>query len=146
MAFGHSAGGHLALWLAGRHRLPPDSPFHAPGRRWPGWWPWRRCPTWWSPSAWAAALLGGTPEDVPDRYAAASPSRLLPTGVRQVLLHGTEDDTVPLAMSEAYAREARALGDACQLQAVGGLDHFDPIDPRSPAFPAVLAAPRGLLG
>jgi acetyl esterase/lipase len=25
VAVGHSAGGHLALWLAGRHCLPPDS-------------------------------------------------------------------------------------------------------------------------
>lgn len=25
---GHSAGGHLALWAAGRRRLPDDSPWH----------------------------------------------------------------------------------------------------------------------
>ena len=29
VAVGHSAGGHLALWLAGRHRLAPGSPLHA---------------------------------------------------------------------------------------------------------------------
>ena len=28
---GHSAGGHLALWAASRHRLPPASPWHATG-------------------------------------------------------------------------------------------------------------------
>jgi acetyl esterase/lipase len=27
---GHSAGGHLALWSAGRHRLSPASPWHRP--------------------------------------------------------------------------------------------------------------------
>ncbi|WP_447412388.1 hypothetical protein, partial [Clostridium perfringens] len=28
IAVGHSAGGHLALWLAGRHRLPHTSPLY----------------------------------------------------------------------------------------------------------------------
>jgi len=27
---GHSAGGHLALWAAARHRLPADAPWHGP--------------------------------------------------------------------------------------------------------------------
>ena len=27
---GHSAGGHLALWTASRHRLPPGTPWSAP--------------------------------------------------------------------------------------------------------------------
>src|SRR3954470_18949410 len=29
---GHSAGGHLALWAALRHRLPPEAPGHRPAR------------------------------------------------------------------------------------------------------------------
>jgi acetyl esterase/lipase len=33
---GHSAGGHLALWAAARHRLPPDSAWRAPGPQFRG--------------------------------------------------------------------------------------------------------------
>jgi acetyl esterase/lipase len=152
-ALGHSAGGHLALWLAGRHRVTPGSVLNA------------------APSVPLAgvvalapvadleeaaradlgtgavhALLGGAPEAVPERYAAASPAALLPLGVRQVLVHGTEDDAVPLALSRAYVRAAQARGDRCDLETLEGQDHFAPIDPGSPAFPVVLAALRAVLG
>src|SRR6201995_5665038 len=33
---GHSAGGHLALWAAARHRLPADAPWHRPSPGAPG--------------------------------------------------------------------------------------------------------------
>ena len=51
-------------------------------------------------------LLGGTPEQVPDRYAAASPAARLPLGVPALLTHGGKDDIVPPAMSEEFARAA----------------------------------------
>ncbi|MBV9688230.1 MAG: hypothetical protein JO202_00815 [Ktedonobacteraceae bacterium] len=34
-------------------------------------------------------LLGGSPRQVSERYAAASPAALLPLGVPQVLIHGS---------------------------------------------------------
>ena len=40
-------------------------------------------------------LLGGTPEEVPHRYARASPRRRLPIGVPLLLVHGERDDDVP---------------------------------------------------
>ena len=73
-------------------------------------------------------------------------SGLLPLGVRQLLLHGTEDDTVPFALSQAFVEEARARGDGAELVALAGMGHFEPIDPRSAAFPAVLGAVRALAG
>ena len=33
IAMGHSAGGHLAFWLAGRHHVPETSPIHEPQPR-----------------------------------------------------------------------------------------------------------------
>jgi len=33
IAMGHSAGGHLAFWLAGRHHIPETSPIHEPQPR-----------------------------------------------------------------------------------------------------------------
>ncbi len=84
---GHSAGGHLAAWSAARHRLPPDSPWHRA----------TALPVGVVSLAGvldlglserlglgghaARALLGGSPDEQPDRYAAADPAGLLPTGV-----------------------------------------------------------------
>lgn len=84
-----------------------------------------------------AELLGGTPAEEPERYAAASPSRLLPLGTRQILVHGTADDLVPIALSESYVARARAAGDRAELRAVIDADHFALADPGSACWPIV---------
>jgi pimeloyl-ACP methyl ester carboxylesterase len=51
-------------------------------------------------------------------------------------VHGRRDDVVPVGYSIDYAaRDPRV-----RLAALDDADHFDVIDPRSPAFPAVAAA------
>jgi acetyl esterase/lipase len=86
----------------------------------------------------AAEFLGGSPGDVPERYAAASPAALLPLGVPQVLIHGTSDDRVLLEVSQAYAHKARAAGDPVTLIELPGADHFVLIDPTSAAWGTTL--------
>jgi len=81
--------------------------------------------------------MGGTPEENPDRYNAGSPIELLPTGARQVLVHGTDDDTVPLSQSEAYVKKAEKLGDHPTLVTLEGKGHYELIDPESEAWPTV---------
>jgi pimeloyl-ACP methyl ester carboxylesterase len=85
-------------------------------------------------------LLGGAPDAVPDAYSSADPMAKLPSGVRTVILHGTEDDIVPIALSRNYCRLARRAGDDTTLVELAGVDHFAVIDPLSGAWPAVLAA------
>ena len=142
---GHSAGGHLALWAAARHRLPVGSP-------------WR---TEWRPDAvvslagcaslalsdiWnlgrgaTATLLGGNVDAVPDRYALADPGALLPIGVPVTLLHGSDDEDVPAAMSREYAALAERMGDPVRLVELPGIGHFGLIDPLSAAWPHLLDA------
>ena len=82
-------------------------------------------------------LLGGTPERVPERYAAASPAARLPLGVPALLTHGGRDDIVPPAMSEEFAA-ARAAGDECELVIVADEDHFGHLDPANPLWQAVV--------
>jgi acetyl esterase/lipase len=137
---GHSAGGHLALWLASRHRLPPDAPgsVSAVHQR-----P-RLCVAQGAVAALAIAarqrlgggaaqaLLGGGPDEVSGRYAVADPLTLLPTGVRTVLIHGTEDADVPVSQAERYVAAATAVGDEVTLRKyVGG--HFEHLEPDSEA-------------
>ena len=60
-----------------------------------------------------AELLGGSPEEVPERYAAASPRALLPLAVPQTLVQGLDDHLLDLVdQNRVYARAAQAAGDA----------------------------------
>jgi acetyl esterase/lipase len=83
------------------------------------------------------AFLGGTPEEVPDAYAAADPVHL-PPGTPVVLVHARDDEEVPFELSERYA--AAHLGPNVRLVAVPDGGHYGLIDPAHPAFAHVLAA------
>lgn len=131
---GHSAGGQLALWAARQARLPvvalaPVSDLRESAER-------------VGPEGAVARFLGGMPEDLPGRYAEASPRELLPLGVRQILVHGTDDADVPYAMSERYAL---AAGAEAELVTLANAGHFEPIDPLSRAWPRTLDAVCALL-
>ena len=146
VAVGHSAGGHLALWLAARDRLPD----RCPGRR-------RRASAYDSPSRspgsqiWCAELRRASVAGRATRCSAArrrrcrsaTPSRRLPPCSRseraQLLVHGLRDDVVPPSQSSDYAAAARAAGDDVELLELPEADHFDVIVPSEGAWPAVAA-------
>ena len=91
-------------------------------------------------------LLGVTPDDDPEgRWAMADPARLLPTGLRTVLVHGENDDAVPVGCATAYAEAARAAGDPCELRILPGVGHFEFLDPATSAWSAAAAAVTDLL-
>ena len=89
-------------------------------------------------------FLGGSPAAVPERYAAADPTELLPVLAPVLCVHGRADDTVPLAQSETYVRTAHRTGSRATLREVAG-DHFTLIDPASAAWQVVVDALPGLL-
>jgi len=150
---GHSAGGHLALWLGGRHWVPEFSQASALGERWP-----RTAISLagvtdlakgWDLRLGGGAvnrLMGGGPERYPERYAEGSPIELLPTGTKQVLIHGTDDEIVPASFSESFVEKARALGDDASLVTLKGVGHFELIDPRSNAWKTVASRIQAALG
>jgi acetyl esterase/lipase len=151
---GHSAGGHLALWLAARHHLPPGSPIGSadplPIR---GVVPLAGITDLRTFGAGAggcnaavAALLGGTPEEVPTRYAQANPMELLPSGVPTRLLHGALDPIVPVEQSRSFQAHGSERGDDTRLRVIEGMGHFDLIAPTSPAWRQVERTVRSLLG
>lgn len=152
VTLGHSAGGHLALWLAARHRLPAGAPGAGPRLRpvaavsQAGVSDLARGAGDGLGGGACEALLGGTPLERPDRYAAASPAALLPLGVPQLLVHGARDDIVPPGQSRAYARAAAAAGDDVELVELEQADHFDVIEPDHAAWAAVVGRLPRLLG
>jgi acetyl esterase/lipase len=143
-AVGHSAGGHLAAWLAGRHRLPEGVPGAAPRVRvtaavlQAGVLDLGAAHDQGLGDGAVRAFLGGAPGEVPERYAGADPVRLLPTGAAVLCVHGAGDDVVPVAQSERYASAAAAAGDRVELRVVPG-DHMVLIDPASHAWATVRA-------
>ena len=134
VAIGHSAGGHLATWLATRD-APRVTVTGVVAQA--GVVDLRMASELGLSRAVVHELLDGTPADVPDRYAAASPAERLPLGVPALLTHGGRDDIVPPAMSEAFAAAARAAGDDVTLVIEAGEDHFGHLDPASPLWSAV---------
>jgi acetyl esterase/lipase len=131
---GHSAGGHLALWAAKRAQVPVVALAAVSDLR--------ESAERVGPEGAVATFLGGMPDDVPDRYAAASPRELLPLGVRQILVHGDADADVPYAQSVAYAE---AAGDEAELVTLAGAGHFEPIDPATSQCSRVVRAVQTLL-
>jgi len=134
---GHSAGGQLALWAAGRTRLPAGAPWASPLVR-----------------ARLAVAVAGIVDlhmardghldgdaveeffgDPPEK--GTSPADLLPLGVQQVIAHGTADDLVPVEHSRTYVERARASGDEVEYLEFDQADHFVLIDQRSAEWDAI---------
>ncbi len=141
---GHSAGGHLALWAAGRAKLARGEPGAEPRvafkraisqagvvdlaggyRAWHG--------------GAARALMGGSPEELPERYAVGDPIGLVPLDLPVLLVHGVVDRTVTVRLSRNYADSARAAGGRVDLIEIAGAagGHRAHIDPRGEAWAAV---------
>lgn len=136
---GHSAGGHLALWAAGLPAgtrpamtgvvalAPVADVFEA----------FRRD----LDDGAVAALLGGAPEEVPDRYAYAQPAQC--PAVPVSVVHGDRDEQVPVALSREWVATARAFGCSVRYRELSRIEHFALIDPMSAAWPAVAEAVFG---
>ena len=135
-AIGHSAGGHLAAWLATRER-PRVAVAGVVSQA--GVLDLRLASELRLSSGVVHRFLGGTPEEVPERYAAASPAERLPLGAPALLTHGGRDGVVPLAMSERFAAAARAAGDDVELVVEPDADHYGHLHPRHALWLAVTA-------
>ena len=130
VALGHSAGGQLAAWLAARRDavVPLSGVVSAAGV----------LDLVGAANADIGAgavvhLLGGSPSEVPEVYADASPIARVPLGVPSVCVHGRADSVVPIDQSERFVEAAVAAGDRSVIRAYDG-DHFDPIRPATEAW------------
>ena len=153
VALGFSAGGHLALWLSSRHKVGEDSPLLSRPKGFfrgvvslAGLTDLRAAWNLRVGDGVVRRLMGGTPEEVPERYDAGSPIELLPTGVKQVLIHGANDENVPVSQSEGFVERARKVGDEPLLFKLEETGHFELVDPESSAWATVSLATLRLLG
>lgn len=129
VTLGHSAGGHLALWAGARGAALAVSQAGVVDLE----EAWRL-----GLSAHAAGeLLGGSPDEWPERYADASPASRLPLGVRQLLVHGRRDEVIPIELSRRYRERAAAAGDDVELVETDE-GHFECLDPASASWAAIV--------
>jgi acetyl esterase/lipase len=142
---GHSAGGHLALWLASRQRIPPDDPLRTANPlplkaaiALAGVVDLRRSYELRLGNNVTEEFMGGTPVAVSSRYATASPIELLPMGIPCVLIHGTDDVNVPHELSQRYYDAAKAQGAPVTLITQHGAEHFACVDPRTKEWQEIL--------
>ena len=152
---GHSAGAHLAHWAAARGRLKPGSALYQAHALVPAGvinLAGRADMTVGIEEYESGCfmpviheLIGGTPSEVPDRYAQVSLPALLPIGVRQTLIWGSLEDYVPETQAREFVAAARAAGDDAKLVIVPGAGHFETASPTSPAWSTVLAEIRSML-
>jgi acetyl esterase/lipase len=148
VATGHSAGGHLALWLAARPRLPEGSPLRTADPI----------------PIHEVVSLGGLPDleeaarppgsgcgtEVIERisggrFAETSVPRLAPLGIKQVLINGNQDRIIPTAYAEGYARPMRAAGDDVRVRMIDRTGHVELIAPETAAWAAAVAEIRRAL-
>lgn len=142
VAIGHSAGGHLALWLAARSRLPAGSPLRTgdplriaevvslgglPDLEEAAREPGSGCGT-----EVIARISGG-------RFAETSVPRLAPLGVKQVLINGRQDRIIPTAYAEGYAVPMRAAGDDVRVRMLDATGHVELVAPETAAWAAAVA-------
>lgn len=160
VTIGHSAGGHLAFWIAGRHHLKEtqllfsryplsikgaislagvndlekmEEVHHIPEV------------LYQASNNPVCDLMGGRPKEVPQRYHEASPSHLLPIGVPLVLIHGALDVNVPIGMSYLFRDQAQKAGDNVTMIELSHAEHFKLIDPASEEWPDIISQLQKIL-
>lgn len=146
VTLGHSAGGQLALWGAGRRwiregELRDKRAIRVRGAiSLAGLVDLRQA--WSLGFDVVGKLLGGGPDEVPLRYDTASPAALLPLGVPQILLHGSDDRIVPAQLSESYQAMAVSRGDQASYVGLADVGHFELIEPSTIGWDPVVQAVR----
>lgn len=145
VVMGHSAGGHLALWLATQPNFSKNSRlYNANPLALKGvislagitdLAAYAKVEN--SCSSAVSKLMGGNAEKMATRYYKNSPINLLPTNIPTRLVHGAIDNIVPLNQSESFAEKAKTKGEDVAIFTIEGGGHFDMVSPHSEAWKVV---------
>ena len=152
---GHSSGGHLALWAGARHRVAKGSQLYNENPLRPAGVVSLAGPADLRGMVERTkavcggdvihTLLGGSFEDVPDRYRNASPATLLPSGITQIVIHGSDDPAVPPELGQAYVEAGKLLGESIGFFVIPKASHFELIAPWTSSWPVVEASVKSLM-
>ncbi|KAA3440864.1 alpha/beta fold hydrolase [Rufibacter hautae] len=153
VVMGHSAGGHLALWAAGRKDLPRTSALYTKNPlKVKGVVSLAGIPDLATYSTEKGScntavekLMGGLPAAVPQRYTEAipSPALALKTPVRMV--QGARDPIVPVSQAQNFVNHSSSRKNKAKLVLLPDAGHFDLVAPVSPVWATIEAAVKELL-
>ena len=142
LVVGHSAGAQLAMWAGTRNQLNANEVGHSPKFR-----PTRVVSLAGPLDMVYAAnhgndrivtVLGGTPQEVPDRYASVDPLQNIDPTMPVVAIHGTADTLVPPILSERYIKEVDRRDGIGDLVMLKGEDHVSIVSSNSPEYGNIL--------
>lgn len=155
ITIGHSAGGHLALWTAGRHKLPECSPLWTEDPL-----PVRGTMVLGGPGdlkrftthadaecryGIITELIGSNADGVHDHYQYVSPVELVPLGLPQIMISAEHDWVVPPKLGEAYTKAAQDVGDEIQHLIIPSAGHHEFMVPGSVTWATILQSAKSLL-
>lgn len=131
ISMGHSAGGHLALWLAGRRNIESASPLfvsepqaiHGVIALAPLAHVTQGGESELSSDA-LLAVMGGAPGERPEAYRNGCPAQLLPLAIPQRIIVGGEDKAM-LDNAERFTEAAGQADDDARLIILPGAGHFE---------------------
>jgi acetyl esterase/lipase len=139
---GHSAGGQLAMWAGTRHRLDGDEvganpkfrPTHVISLAGP--LDMRKAVTLGDDRI--VRVMGGTPEEVPERYTSVDPIQNIDPDTPVVAAAGTDDKVVPPVLAGDYVRAVKRSGGDAYSVLMPGENHVSIVDSRTDAFRQVV--------
>ena len=155
VAVGHSAGGQLVQWMAGRERIPPSSPLHrAKPLKIPAVVSLGGLADLRNEAALIKASCGRDTQELaglpgpgrPDVFTDTNAAELMPNGSRTWLVTGELDTISPPRVAHDYAARARKAGDRAEVVILPGASHYDEVAASSFAWPQVLAVIERALG
>ncbi len=145
VVMGHSAGGHLALWLATQQNLPKGSRLHNANPlpikgvvSLAGITDLKSYDALGNDCSTAVAkLLKGDQKGLDARYYKGSPINLLPSNIPMTLIQGELDNIVPTTQGDTFAAKAKTKGTTVKVVTVEGAGHFDMVSPYSAAWSVI---------
>ena len=136
---GHSAGGHLAGWAAGRTARTPGGAPHVALTgviSLSGLLDLTAAALSPESAGPVQSLMGGPPAQHPGRYALADPALLVPASCPVTAAQAEDEQVIPTDQASRYVAAARAAGGQASYVALPG-DHLALIDPQASAFPTL---------
>lgn len=135
---GYSAGGNLSTWTCARTALPAGSVGANPA------FPINNCVgiagvydlalAYNQHDHFVRTLLGGTPQEVPERYANSSPAENINPNATFHVLHGKNDQTVNVDEVTAFVDHAKAKGLKIDATIVDDAPHISWADEEDPQW------------
>jgi acetyl esterase/lipase len=142
LVVGHSAGAQLAVWGGTRHKLDPgelgSNPKFRPTRVVSLAGPLDMVQAVRNGDDRIVAALGGTPSQVPDRYASVDPIQNLDPGTPVIAVHGTRDTVVLPSLSQRYVTALEKENGSGRVVLIDGEDHGSIVSSNSAAYRQIL--------